>query len=77
MVNERDRRAGNVDRKTEDWLVGFRIGLALAEGGKEVLRRAGRIDVLDMEGKLIFSSRVDALPGMADAVANGAHREAS
>ena len=60
---KRPARGVTTDRKLEDWLVGLRIGLALAEGGmSEVLRRAGRIDVLDEEGKVIFSSRIDELP---------------
>ena len=60
---KRPPRGVTTDRKREDWLVGLRIGLALAEGGmSEVLRRAGRIDVLDEEGRVIFSSRIDDLP---------------
>jgi len=52
------------DRKTEDWLVGLRVGLALAECGRgEILRRAARVALLDGEGQILFSTRIDELLG--------------
>jgi hypothetical protein len=51
MMNQNDRNATPQDRQTEEWLVGFRIGLVLAEQGmSEIMRQGGRTDVLDDEG---------------------------
>ena len=59
MLNQRDREAIAQDRQAEEWLVGFQIGLVLAEQGmSEIMRQGGRIDVLDDEGRVIFSSPV-------------------
>ena len=59
------------DRRTEEWLVGFRLGLVLAEQAGDVMRRAGKIDVLDEEGNVIFSSRVDRLVQATEEVGAG------
>ena len=67
MLNQKDRNATPQDRQTEEWLVGFRIGLVLAEQGmSEIMRQGGRIDVLDDEGKVIFSSRIRDLLTLAE-----------
>ena len=76
MLNQKDRNATPQDRQTEEWLVGVRIGLVLAEQGmSEIMRQGGRIDVLDDEGQVIFSSRIRDLvvsfdqsrgPGISD-----------
>jgi len=55
-------RGKAADRKNEEWLAGFRIGLALADRGMgKVLRRADRVDVFDAAGERILSCRVGDL----------------
>ena len=67
MLNQKDRNATPQDRQTEEWLVGVRIGLVLAEQGmSEIMRQGGRIDVMDEEGKVIFSSRIRDLLTLAE-----------
>ena len=48
-----------------------RLGLVLAEQAGDVMRRAGKIDVLDEEGNVIFSSRVDRLIRATEEVGAG------
>jgi hypothetical protein len=51
------------DRKNEEWLAGFRVGLVLADRGMgKVLHRADRVDVFDRAGERILTCRVADLP---------------
>ena len=49
-------RTTALDQKTQEWLVGLRIGLKLAEEISETTWQNGRIDVLDESGKVVFSA---------------------
>jgi hypothetical protein len=67
MQNQKDRKATAQDCQTEEWLIGFRIGLVLAEQGmSKIMRQGGRIYVLDDEGQVIFSSRIRDLLTLAE-----------
>ena len=59
MLNQKDQKATAQDRQTEEWLVGFRIGLVLAEQGmSEIMRQGGYIEVLDADRKVVFASPI-------------------
>jgi hypothetical protein len=65
VVKRTERASGGkaADGRNEEWLAGFRIGLALADrGAGKVLRRVDRIDVFDGDGGRILSCRVADLP---------------
>lgn len=68
-TNTTHRRQDTItqDRKTEEWLVGFRIGLVFAEQGmSEIMRQGGTIEILDAERKVIFASRISDLLALAE-----------
>jgi hypothetical protein len=56
---------------TEEWLVGFRIGLVLAEQCMgEIMKEGGSIEVLNADREVIFSSRISDLLALADGERN-------
>ena len=68
-TNGKHRRpaAPTQDRQTEEWLVGFRIGLVLAEQAmSEIMRQGGSIEVLNADREVIFASRISDLLALAD-----------
>ncbi len=66
-LNQKDRKATAQDRQTEEWLVGFRIGLVLAEQGmSEIMQQGGYIEVLDADRKVVFASRIRELVMLAE-----------
>jgi hypothetical protein len=61
------RTDATMDRQSEEWLVGFRIGLVLAEQCmSEIMRKGGTIEVLDADRNVIFASPVRDLLAIAD-----------
>jgi hypothetical protein len=65
MVKRTNRTSGGkaADGRGEEWLAGFRIGIALADRGMGgLLGRADRVDVFDGAGERILSCRVADLP---------------
>ena len=47
------------DLKTKQWVEGLRIGLAIPEGAGSPVD-ADRIQILDAEGKVLFTTPVDS-----------------